>query len=144
MKFPGIKYSFPFLFIVVIVACNNNNSNTSASTDTAKKILPADTPVHATAIPEEKDIIDTLIEISFVKEANRQIDSITHHKHGISFIIDTAENEYNIQAGYNGIERFETRYIFSVDKKTRAIKVEDVISGDMMPVAEFEKLKRSH
>ena len=57
----------------------------------------------------------------------------------MAFIIDTADNEYNVKAGYDREVRFETYYTFSVDKKTRAIKVLDVISGQMITPAEFEK-----
>jgi hypothetical protein len=44
-----------------------------------------------------------------------------------------------VKAGYNGAERFETYYHFSVDPKTLEIKILDIISGDYISLEEYIK-----
>jgi hypothetical protein len=146
MKRPGLQYSWITVLLIIATACNNNSSATGNKPDTTTKkpVVIADTSTTTTPIVTENDILDTLNALSFVKQASMHIDSVTHHKHRMAFIIDTADNEYNVTADYNGDERFETYYIFSVDKKTRAIKVQDVISGDMLTPADFEKRQKDN
>jgi len=60
----------------------------------------------------ENDIIDTLNALPFVKESNKHIDSVSHHKHSMAFIIDTADKEYNVRAGYDGEVKFEPTILF--------------------------------
>ena len=42
-------------------------------------------------------------------------------------------------AGYNGAERFETYYNFTVDPKSLEIKVMDPVGGDYISIEEFIK-----
>ena len=146
MKRLSVQYGLILVFICFATSCTNNGNTSTGTTDTTKHIPPvnADTLKKATPIVTENDILDTLNALSFVHQSSMHIDSVTHHKHRMAFIIDTAENEYHVTAGYNGDERFETYYIFSVDKKTRAIKVQDVITGDMLTPAEYEKRQQDN
>jgi hypothetical protein len=143
MKTAGVKHILFLLLVIVLFACNNNNNNNNPKADTLPKPSFTDTIKANAPLVTQKDILDTLNELPFVKESNRYVDSLTNHQHGIAYLTDTTDKEYNITAGYNGPERFETYYIFSVDKKTRAIKVQDVISGEMVTADEFEKLLKS-
>jgi len=146
MKRAGIKYTLYLLLIVIAMACNNNSNTTRPATDTLEKTpaAVADSSKIIVPIVTENDIIDTLTALPFVKESNQLIDSVSHHKHGMAFIIDTADKAYHVRAGYDREDRFETFYTFSVDKKTRAIKVLDVISDEMITPAEFEKRRAAH
>ncbi len=133
----------PILFLLLITiasACNNGNTSSTPVTDTIKKAPPvvADTAKIVAPIVTENDILNALNALPFVKESNKLIDSVSHHKHGMAFIIDSADAAYNVRAGYDRDDRFETFYTFSVDKKTRAIKVLDVIADEMITPEEFE------
>ena len=135
------------LFITIAGACSNGNTGSVPVTDTIKKTpaIVADSLKIVAPIVTENDIFNTLNALSFVKESNQLIDSVSHHKHGMAFIIDSAEAVYNVKAGYDREDRFETFYTFSVDKKTRAIKVLDVIADEMITPEEFVKRqKRKH
>jgi hypothetical protein len=138
-----IKYHLLFLLIIIFIACNSSGNKTVVPADSLQ--LPANGGSDKIILPVSKkgDILDTLNELSFVQEANRNLDSITHHRSSIAYIIDTTSDKYHITAGYNGAERFETYFIFSVDKNTRAIKVEDVISGELLSIEAFEKSRKA-
>jgi len=143
MKTVKTKYLLGFLVISGIAACNNNDSTNTPAVDTTVKTAVADTSLKPVApAPEKKDVLDTLYTLPFVKESNKYLDSFTKHKHGIAFIVDTTSENYNIRAGYDGEERFETYYIFTINRKTKEIKIQDVISGDMVSPAEFEKRRK--
>jgi len=74
---------------------------------------------------------------------DRYLDSLTGHKRGISFIIDSVrDNEVSIMAGYNGPERFETYYNFTVYLKTLDIKIEYPDTGELVSVEQFIKLTK--
>jgi hypothetical protein len=135
-----------YLLVVslVIASCNNSDKNAAAIADTLQKDSSAYIE-QSIRVPmaKQNDIIDTLNALPFVKESNRYLDSLSNHTRSIAYIIDTTEKEYNVTAGYNGAERFETYYNFTINKKTREIKVQDVISGDMVTPKEFEKLRKA-
>ncbi|GAB2809821.1 hypothetical protein [Ferruginibacter profundus] len=137
-----------FLFSVILIAagtsCNNNDKSSVAVPDSLTNNNTGNVQQSIVVpIARENDIIDTLNALPFVKESSRYIDSLTNHKHTIAYIIDTTDNEYTVTAGYNGADRFETYYNFTINKKTREIKVQDVISGDMVTPAAFEKLRKA-
>jgi hypothetical protein len=136
-----IKYRSLAVLIFFMAACNNGGNNTHLPIDTATAVIKDSSSI-VIPVAKENDIFDTLNTLSFIKESNRYIDSITKHKHSIAYIIDTTDKEYTITAGFNGEERFETYYRFTIDKKTKAIKVQDDVSGDMVTPEEFEKKKR--
>ncbi len=133
------------LLLFACWSCNDQPANTTspAGNDTAAKKTKKDTvPVDASTAPKkglEDRITDSLMKLPFVQEANRHLDSVTKHKHGISFMFDTLDNQVDVKAGYNGTDRFETYFNFTVDPKTFVIKVMDVVSGDYMTVEDFAK-----
>jgi len=91
----------------------------------------------------EAKIIDTLMKISFVKKTNEYLDSLTDHRHGIAFIMDSvASNEISIMAGYNGPERFETYYNFTVYPKSFDIMIEYPDTGELVSIDQYIKLKK--
>ncbi|MGC4103652.1 hypothetical protein [Ferruginibacter sp.] len=138
------RYTLGLAVLLLMTACSNNDKTPAATTDTLKKDTPvAAQPSIRVPIAKENDLIDTLNTLSFVKESSKYIDSISNHKHSLAYIIDTTDTEYTVTAGYNGAERFETYYNFSIDKKTRQIKVQDAISGDMVTPKEFERMRKA-
>jgi hypothetical protein len=128
--------------MTALMACNSSGDKTVANTDTLPPANPDSSKI-IVQVSKNGDILDTLNALPFVQEASRNIDSVTNHKAAITYIIDTTAGKYNITAGYNGEERFETYFLFSVDKKTRAIMVDDVVSGEQLTPEAFEKRRRS-
>ena len=93
----------------------------------------------------EKQIIDTLRNLSFVRKSDQYIDSLANHRKGIAFMLDegnsTAE-EISVQAGYNGDERFETYYRFLVNPKTMAIFVYDPVTDQKITIRDYLKTQK--
>jgi hypothetical protein len=137
----------PVLFILAtcfIYGCDNNgNVATTTTGDSATTSIQQDSSSHIvynfTDTAMYNRITDTLLQLPFVKTSNHYIDSLTGHKKGISFITDTLQNEITVMAGYDGAERFETYYNFSIDRKTFEIKVMDAASGEYLTIADYIK-----
>jgi hypothetical protein len=131
---------FVFLTMVLgLLSCNNNKAKeTPVPGDTTTILNEPVTPPAAEDL--EKKVTDTLMKLSFVKESDRYIDSLSDHKHGIAFMQDTSGGMIAVKAGYNGPERFETYYNFSIDPKTFEIKILDPVSGDYQSIEEYLKM----
>ncbi|MCF3108377.1 hypothetical protein LL912_06280 [Niabella sp. CC-SYL272] len=140
-------YGLPVILLVT-ASCNGSGpEKESAGIDSmvSRSIPLADTPVAAPPIGHatEAGVIDSLRKIPFVAESHRYIDSFTHHKQGIAFLIDTvSDKEVNFRAGYNGDLRFETYYFFIVNPQTFGIKIMDPVSGDQLTIAEYQKAQQ--
>ena len=133
-----------FLLVLLICGCNNGDTaHPAATADSTKAGEQQDSSSHIvynfTDTTLQAKITGTLMQLSFVKESNRYIDSINDHKKGIAFLFDTAGHEISVMAGYNGSERFETYYNFTINPDTFMIKVLDPVSGDFVTVAEYLK-----
>jgi hypothetical protein len=86
-------------------------------------------------------IYDTLIKLPFIKESNAYIDSVSNHKHGIAFLMDSSDikDEVIVTAGFNDTDMFKTHYTIYVNAKSLDIKVWDGVSGRKLSIAQFEK-----
>ena len=49
---------------------------------------------------------------------------------------------FSVKVGYDGDTRFETYYLFYVDAKTLEVKVEDIVSGEVLSLDEWRKQKQ--
>ena len=134
-----------FLFIsslaLALLACNNQGKdNDIAGTDSSDQTITASRFIYrfADSVLEAR-IADTLMKLPFVEKSNRYIDSLSDHKRGIAFMPDTTGEKISVMAGYNGPERFETYYNFSIDPKTFEIKILDPLSGDLISIDEYIK-----
>lgn len=129
--------------ILFICACNNQDGPQEAPADTSIAATKQDSSsgfvYNFTDSALHDKITDTLMQLPFVKESNRYIDSISNHKKAIAFITDTTGTAISVMAGYNGVERFETYYHFTIDPKNFEIKIMDIASGDFIPVADYLK-----
>jgi hypothetical protein len=126
---------------VVATACNQQetaNKKEQADFPIPKKDTTVIKPV-AKQKSREDEVLDSILKLPFIVAANKNIDSVTHHKSGIAFLIDSAEKEWMIQAGYNGSERFETYHRLYVNPSTMQIKVYDVVNDEKMSVADYMK-----
>lgn len=134
-----------FLIIICIffLSCKNSEERNSYIKN-HKKVN--DTLVRKNyTIPDtslENKILDTLIKIGIIKRNNNYIDSVTNHKHGIAFLIDTlvkGDTDIYIQAGFNGEDRFETHYQIYINPKTMDIKFYDPLNDKKLSIKEYEK-----
>lgn len=87
---------------------------------------------------EAIEIISSLPEV--IKQ-EKIIDSVTNHKHGVSYIVEDEginKKEYlRIKTGYNGEFRWETYYIFYIDKKTCSLYYYDTINGNLLTIEQW-------
>ncbi len=144
------------LLFLLLMACLTDCDNNSKDEDIPAK---KDTVVQAVARPDtaaayihtfadtslEDKITAAIRKLSFVKKSDQYIDSISNHKHGISFLLEgpaKGETEIPVQAGYNGAERFETYYRFFVNPKTLEIKVYDVVEDKKLTLKEYLKTQQ--
>jgi hypothetical protein len=121
----------------------NDSTVVHSSADTTKPVSSSPLIENFTDSALETRITDTLMKLSFIRKTNHYLDSLTNHKHGLSFIIDSVGvNELSVIAGYNGPERFETYYNFTVYPKTFKIMIEYSDTGELIPIEEYIKLKQ--
>lgn len=108
----------------------------------SKKVISESSGIISDSLREEK-IYDTLFKIPEVQIIQKRIDSITNHKHRISFIPDTLLNHtYIIRAGYNSELRFENYFTFYVDSSTFAIKIYNVDVDSAVSLNEYRKTNK--
>jgi hypothetical protein len=135
-----VKYFFLISLVIVFVACNNaGNKNDTPDGDSSKKVISSRFIYRFADTILEQRITDTLMKLPFVEKSNSYIDSFSHHQHGIAFMSDTASNKISVMAGYNGPERFETYYRFSIDPKSFEIKILDDSNGEFISIDEYKK-----
>jgi hypothetical protein len=142
-----MKYTLVFTMLVFFTACNSAiKTEEKVVTDTAVNKVQNDSPskyIHSfTDTTLENKITEALMKLSFVKKSNAYIDSFSNHRHGIAFMMDEPqpnETDINVQAGYNGGERFETYYRFLVNPKTMEIKVYDPVEDKTLTLKEYLK-----
>lgn len=144
-----MRYLLCILTVSFLVACNNSADKKAGDTDTAsvtdtsgtvKEPVKDTSQEYVTSFHNEAltaRIQDTLMKLPFVKKTSSYIDSFSHHQHTIAFVFDSSENGISVMAGYNGPERFETYYNFTVDPSSFAIKVADDVSGEMLSIKEY-------
>ena len=139
-----MRYFLLISLTLVSVACNNNGGKTNTG-NTDSLPVSANEQNEETLVPadKEKNIEDSLMKLPFIRESNRYIDSLSAHQHGIAFMRDTADGRINIRAGYNGPERFETYYDFSIDPVTNQIKILDPVLGDYISLDDYLKKNRN-
>jgi hypothetical protein len=135
------RYFFFLLAIFFFADCTNTeNKNPVQAADYANKKDSFSRFIYRFADSTlEAKIADTLMQLPFVVKTNNYIDSFSHHKQGISFMPDTSDKKISVMAGYNGPERFETYYNFTINPATFEIKVLDQVTGEYVSVAEYIK-----
>jgi hypothetical protein len=122
-----LRYFFFLLSLFLFANCTNtenkNPSSLPGSPATAKKDSSSRFIYRFADSTLEAKIADTLMQLPFVAKTNIYIDSFSHHKQGISFMPGTSGKKISVMAGYNGPERFETYYNFTIDPATFEIKI---------------------
>jgi hypothetical protein len=139
-----VKYIFFISSIIMFLSCNNEGKNEKPPVNDSPVVTS--NPVtssrfiyrFADSVLEER-ITDTLMKLPFVLKSNTYIDSFSNHQYGIAFMPDTTGGAISVAAGYNGPERFETYYNFSIDRKTFEIKILDPVSGDYISIEDYIK-----
>lgn len=94
----------------------------------------------------EDSVLTMLLELPEVKALAKRIEAKTDGNRGVSSMVDydEATSKYNITMGFNGEERFETSFIFEVDKNTCEVKVSDAITGDLLPLEEWQERNKNN
>jgi hypothetical protein len=133
-----MRVAILLICILFLAGCGQSKNGKETNTKDTTLSPPADPPP-GVSMEKADPVMDTLLKLPFIVKSNRFIDSMTAQQHGISFITDTLENSYEIQAGFNGLDRFETYYHLSIDKKSMEIKVLDPVEGDYIPLKDYLK-----
>jgi len=113
-------------------------------------ILSEDNRSSAKSVPDDIQnlIISKISELPEYKNIQKSIGSSADKKSRPAFIIERSENEknYSVQIGYNGAERFETYFFFSVEPVTYKIMILDIQSNEYVAMDVWRKreLKRTN
>lgn len=88
-----------------------------------------------------EDSVRTLIEqLPEVREKNHVYDSISNRVQNIIIKItppDSVVKTYHVEAGYQGNNRFQPHFYFSVDLQNNIIYIEDTEQGDRTTLDEW-------
>ena len=142
-----------FAISMVLTACKSHpkeQTKTDNETDTVAIQVEQDSllvpekemPDENMSLGIEDKIIKRISRIPEVQQRSEYIDSLTDHKHGLSYMVDKLEGdnpEYYVQVGYSGEIRFETYYYFYVDTTDWSVRIEDIIEGDVVSLKEWRK-----
>jgi hypothetical protein len=123
-------------------SCNNEPKQIQQNKSTKKDTTVTLKPTKSLQEIFEDKVTDTLVKLDFIHKRHLAIDSISNHKHGITFITDSVidvNKDVFVRAGFNRDDRFETYYQFYVNPKTMQIKVYDVIEDVQIPLDEYIK-----
>ncbi|MFN8253703.1 MAG: hypothetical protein U0V75_17660 [Ferruginibacter sp.] len=129
------------LVVSAVVSCNDPEKN-SAAVPVGAEVNDkpaAKQPIIREEKSREDKVLDSILKLPFIIQAGHQVDSVTHHKSGIAFLIDSTEKEWMVQAGYNGPERFETWHRLYVNPVTLEMKVYDVVNDEKLGLEDYMK-----
>ena len=132
-----MKTTIFLLLVVGLLSCNTNDQNDPASVTAADS-----TGQYVTRMFDDSDqsLMDSLMQVPFVAEADAYIDSISNHTHRISFLADTiSPTEVHLQVGYNNTSRFETYFLFYFNPATKTLMVNDPVTDTRMTVEAYQK-----
>lgn len=94
-----------------------------------------------------EDSVRSLIEaLPEVKEKDHVYDSLTNRVQNIIIKItppDATMPLYHVEAGYQGNNRFQPHFYFSVDLTNKMIYIEDLEKGDRTTLDEWRARKQS-
>lgn len=96
---------------------------------------------------EQDSVLSLVLEIPEIQILAKYLYKQTKGKHGASSIIFSPDEDsdlYTVSVGLNGEERFETMYLFNVNKKTCKITVEDTVEGQTLSLEEWQKRKKEN
>lgn len=152
LKMKLFLFLFGWLALSLLSSCNNSKSSeyVPVTTDSSRSLLDSSVMehTHIVDIPIdsvfERSLIDTIMTLKEVEEAHHYIDSFSKHKRGVAFTTRRSDvpNEYEVAAGYNGEEHFETYYLFYIDSVTKRILVLDGPGGEKMTLSQWRKKER--
>ncbi|NML37601.1 hypothetical protein HHL17_10400 [Chitinophaga sp. G-6-1-13] len=132
-----MKYLALILLICCISCGNSQRENKTPSADTTGI-------VGVPACSTEEETLKKIAALPEVKEAQKQIDSISNHTHGVSYIthVDTIDHKYyyKIEVGYESSIRRENYFIFYVEKgDCNNIRVWEPVAGNIVPLEDWRK-----
>ena len=77
---------------------------------------------------QQDTVIDKVLKLTIVQQKSAWIDSVSHHRHGISLMIlkrtdwPSDTGHYVLQVGYHSRQTFDPYYLFKVYQPDLAIK----------------------
>lgn len=95
----------------------------------------------------QDSVLSLVLNIPEIQTLAKYLYKQTKGKHGASSIIfspDEDSDSYTVNVGLNGEERFETMYLFNVNKKTCIITVEDIVEGQTLSLEEWQKKEKEN
>ena len=100
-------------------------------------VAQQETRVSLDGVDSVRNLIESLPE---VREKNHVYDSISNRVQNIIIKItppDTVVKTYHVEAGYQGNNRFQPHFYFTVDLENNIIYIEDLDRGDRTTLDEW-------
>ncbi|GAB6122026.1 hypothetical protein [Dysgonomonas termitidis] len=134
-----IALSFIVSFLLAS-SCTNKQPERSAVFDYTHDSLKVKTD----SVPVElrDSLLSRILDIPEVKKYSEYLEKETSGKQGATAFIDPANNteqRYTVNVGLSSEGRFDTVYIFYVDKRSGDISVLHQPSGQDYPLSEWQK-----
>ena len=99
---------------------------------------------HKVADSVEDKVCDRLMQLPEVKKMQRDIDSATHHKHGVAMLTEERPAKghpyYTIAVGFDGPDRFVAYDTFYVWPDKMVVKVDSREYGKMLSLKQWRKM----
>jgi len=142
------------IYIFLLICCtfllgscaNNRNEESKNSLLTEENNVITSKAEDCTCC-EQDSVLSLVLEIPEIQILAKYLYKQTKGRHGASSIIfspDGDSDSYTVNVGLNGEERFETMYLFNVNKKTCVITVEDVVEGRILSLEEWQKKEKEN
>lgn len=93
------------------------------------------------SIELEDSLLNMILDIPEIKEYSKSLEKETAGEHGAAAFVNPPKNtdtRYIVNVGLNADDRFNTVYVFYIDKATREISVLHQASGRDYPLKEWQ------
>ena len=93
-----------------------------------------------------EQVLTLVANLPIAQRANKQINDFTKGRQGVSLLVEDSltrmngQEYYTVRIGYNGQDRYETYHILLVNKQDKKdIRIEDVVTAEMIPIEQWER-----
>ena len=131
------------------MACQNTPKSPEEKVEEPSSALkqmpdPAQQAASKDALTSEQVL--TQCNLPIAQRANKQINDFTQGRQGVSLLVEDSltrmdsQEYYTVRIGYNGQDRYETYHILLVNKQDKKdIRIEDVVTAEMIPIEQWER-----
>ena len=132
-----------------LMACQNTPKSPEGKVEapsSALKQMPDPAQQATKEALTSEQVLTLVANLPIAQRANKQINDFTQGRQGVSLLVENSltdmdgQEYYTVRIGYNGQDRYETYHILLVNKQDKKdIRIEDVVTAEMIPIAQWER-----